>query len=51
MDAAQDDTVGLVHGNEGDFKIGSFDLFLIKDWVVQSHGLFDEKFIPMLRRG
>ena len=45
-DAAQDDTVGLVHGNEGDFKIGSFDLFLIKDWVVQSHGLFDENIYP-----
>ena len=44
--AAQDNTVGIVHGKEGDFKIGSFDLFLIKDWVIQSHGLFDENLYP-----
>ena len=43
---AQDNTVGLIHGSRGDFILGSFDLFLIKDWVIQSHGLFDENFYP-----
>lgn len=43
---ASDPEVGMVHGQGGDFKLGAYDLFLIKDWVVQSHGLFDENFYP-----
>ena len=44
--AASDPEVGMVHPNGGDFKDGSWDLFLIKDWVIQSHGLFDENLYP-----
>ena len=45
-DKAQDNEVGMVHGNGGEFGFGSFDLFLIKSWVVQSHGYFDENLYP-----
>jgi len=43
---ASDPEIGMVHPNGGDFGDGSYDLFLIKDWVVQSHGLFDENCYP-----
>ena len=43
---AQDNEVGMVFGNGGDFNLGSFDCFLIKDTTIQSHGLFDENFYP-----
>lgn len=45
-EAASDPEVGMVHPHGGDFGDGSWDLFLIKDWVVQSHGLFDENLYP-----
>jgi len=46
-DAAENDSeVGIVHGNSGDFNIGSWDLFLIKDFVIQKYGLFDENLYP-----
>lgn len=46
-DAAENNPdVGIVHGHSGDFNIGSWDLFLIKDFVVSSHGLFDENLYP-----
>lgn len=45
-EAAKDIEVGMVYPNAGDFGWGSYDLFLIKDWVVQSVGLFDESFYP-----
>ena len=38
--------VGIIFGHGGDFGDGSYDIFLIKDWVIQSHGLFDENFYP-----
>lgn len=38
--------VGVVHGNSGDFNVGSWDLFLIKDFVIQELGLFDENLYP-----
>jgi GT2 family glycosyltransferase len=38
--------VGLVHGHSGDFNIGSWDLFLIRDFVIQECGLFDENLYP-----
>lgn len=44
--AASDNEVGMVHGNAGDFDFGSYDLFLIKDWVIKQYGLFDENFYP-----
>jgi len=37
---------GLIHGHSGDFNVGSWDLFLIKDWVIQQCGLFDENLYP-----
>ena len=46
VETASDPEVGMVHPNGGDFNDGSYDLFLIKDWVVQSHGLFDENLYP-----
>ena len=44
---AQDSEVGIVFGNGGDFNLGSFDCFLIRDTTIQSHGLFDENFYPI----
>ena len=38
--------VGIVNCSDGGTGLGSFECFLIKDWVVQSHGLFDENFYP-----
>jgi len=46
VQAASDPEVGMVHPNGGDFNLGSYDLFLIKDQVIQSHGLFDENLYP-----
>jgi GT2 family glycosyltransferase len=44
---AEDPEVGMVHASAGDFEnVGSFELFLLKDWVVQKVGLFDENFYP-----
>lgn len=43
---AQDPKVGMVHGSGGDFGDGAYDLFLIKDWVIQKLGLFDENLYP-----
>lgn len=46
-DAAENDSdVGMVHGHSGDFNIGSWDLFLIKDFVIRKYGLFDENLYP-----
>jgi hypothetical protein len=41
-----DEEVGIVNAYKGDFDLGAWDLFLIKDWVVRSHGLFDENLYP-----
>ena len=35
------DMVGIIKGNEA-----QWDIFLLKDWVVQKCGLFDENFYP-----
>lgn len=43
---AEDPEVGIVHGGAGDFGDGSWDLFLIKDFVIQKYGLFDENLYP-----
>lgn len=37
---------GIIFGGGGDFGDGSYDLFMIKDWVIQKIGLFDENFYP-----
>ena len=38
---AQDQEVGIVHGSGG-----GWDIFLLKDWMVQKYGLFDENLYP-----
>lgn len=38
---AQDEEVGIVHGAGG-----GWDIFLLKDWMVQRYGLFDENLYP-----
>jgi len=44
--SALDSEVGIVHGSCGNFDLGSWDLFLIKDWIIQKYGLFDENLYP-----
>jgi len=41
VEHAQDPDTGIVHGLNG-----SWDFFLIKDWVVQAYGLFDDNLYP-----
>jgi len=38
---AEDEDVGVVHGDGG-----GWDIFLLKDWMVQKYGLFDENLYP-----
>lgn len=38
--------VGMVHPNPGDFNIGAWDLFLIRENIVNMFGLFDENTYP-----
>ena len=38
---AQDPEVGTVHGAGG-----GWDIFLVKDWLIQKYGLFDEALYP-----
>lgn len=45
VEQASNPNIGMVHIQEGNFR-GSFECFLIKDWVVQNFGLFDENFYP-----
>lgn len=44
--ATQDPEVGLIHAYEGEHNTGSWDLFLIKDFIIQKFGLFDENLYP-----
>lgn len=44
--AESDQDIGMIHGHEGDFGIGSWDLFLIRDHIIQEYGLFDENLYP-----
>lgn len=41
-----DPSIGIIHGNEGDYNVGSWDLFLIRDHIVRNFGLFDENLYP-----
>lgn len=38
--------VGTIHPNRGDYDIGAWDLFLIRDTVINQLGLFDENCYP-----
>jgi len=44
--AEADPEVGLIHAHEGEFDVGSWDLFLIRDSIIQLFGLFDENLYP-----
>lgn len=41
-----DPILGMIHPNAGDFNIGAWDLFLIRDNIVNMFGLFDENTYP-----
>lgn len=41
-----DPDIGMIHANAGDFNLGAWDLFLIRDHVIQNFGLFDENCYP-----
>ena len=41
-----DSEVGIVHATNGEWDIGSWEIFLIKDFVIQKYGLFDENLYP-----
>ena len=41
-----DPDIGMIHGHAGDFGVGSWDVFLIRDHIVQQFGLFDENLYP-----
>ena len=43
---AQDPEVGIVHATNGEWNLGSWEIFLIKDFVIQKYGLFDENLYP-----
>lgn len=38
--------LGMIHPNPGDFNLGAWDLFVIRDIIVQQFGLFDENTYP-----
>lgn len=44
--AESDPTIGMIHGNAGDFNLGSWELFLMRDHIIQQFGLFDENLYP-----
>lgn len=41
-----DPQLGMIHPNKGDFNLGSWDLFVIRDIIVEQFGLFDENCYP-----
>lgn len=41
-----DKNIGMIHPNPGDYNIGAWDLFLIRENVVKIFGLFDENTYP-----
>lgn len=38
--------VGMVHIAVSDRRVGSYEAFILKDWVVAKYGLFDENLYP-----
>jgi hypothetical protein len=43
---AADPALGMIHPNKGDFGLGAWDLFVIRDIIIQTFGLFDENTYP-----
>jgi len=41
-----DDDLGMINPNKGDFDLGAWDLFVIRDKIIQLFGLFDENTYP-----
>lgn len=41
-----DQDVGIVHATEGQWGLGSWEIFLIRDFVIKKYGLFDENLYP-----
>jgi hypothetical protein len=44
--AEADPDIGMIHGHSGDYGVGSWDLFLIRDHIIKQFGLFDENLYP-----
>lgn len=44
--ANNDSDIGMIHAGAGDFNLGAWDLFLIRDHVIKEFGLFDENCYP-----
>lgn len=42
----EDPELGIIHANQGDFNVGSWDLFVLRDHTVAKFGLFDENMYP-----
>ena len=38
--------LGIVHGSEGDYSSGSWEIFLITECIIKTFGLFDENTYP-----
>lgn len=43
---ANDNRYDIVNGDSGDFNNGSYELFLVKESLINKIGLFDENFYP-----
>lgn len=41
-----DPEMGLINPNPGDYNVGAWDLFVIRDIIIQQFGLFDENTYP-----
>jgi GT2 family glycosyltransferase len=41
-----DEKVGIIHGTNEYMHTGSWDLFLMRDFVIEKYGLFDENIYP-----
>lgn len=41
-----DPHLGMIHPHHGDYNVGAFDLFVIRDSIIQMFGLFDENTYP-----
>lgn len=44
--AESDPMIGMIHGNKGDFGVGSWDVFFIRESIIRQFGLFDENLYP-----
>ena len=46
LNTNHDPNIGMIHAEAGDVGMGSWDLFLIRDHIIQQFGLFDENLYP-----